>query len=82
MPRVTIPGIKGDVMFPDSMSDQEIMSRAKEMQLEASRPLLDPEELPTSELLKMNPRANPSLVPSFIRAPSLTMNTNISWSEA
>jgi hypothetical protein len=51
MPRVTIPGIKGDVMFPDSMSDAEIMRRAREMQVEATTPLLDPKELPTSKLI-------------------------------
>ena len=51
MPRVTIPGV-GDVQFPDNMSRDEIMSRATAMQQQASTPMLNPKELPTSELIK------------------------------
>ena len=51
MPRVTIPGI-GDVQFPDTMSRDEIMSRAQAMQVKASEPMLNPKELPTTELIK------------------------------
>lgn len=50
MPRVTIPGV-GDVMFPDSMSDADIMTQAKQMQSEASKPLLDPRELGIGQLI-------------------------------
>jgi len=51
MPRVTIPGV-GNVMFPDSMSDADIMAQAKQMQTEASQPLLDPRELGIGQLIK------------------------------
>ena len=50
MPRVTIPGV-GNVMFPDSMSDADIMAQAKQMQTEASQPLLDPRELGIGQLI-------------------------------
>jgi hypothetical protein len=51
MPRVTIPGV-GDVMFPDSMSDNDIMAQAKQMQVQASQPMLDPRELGIGQLIK------------------------------
>jgi len=51
MPRVEIPGV-GIVRFPDNMSREDIMSQATAMQQKASQPLLDPKELPTSELVK------------------------------
>lgn len=51
MPRVDIPGV-GIVRFPDNMSREDIMSQATAMQQKASQPLLDPKELPTSELIK------------------------------
>jgi hypothetical protein len=50
MPRVTIPGV-GNVMFPDSMSDADIMAQAKQMQTDASKPLLDPRELGIGQLI-------------------------------
>ena len=50
MPRVTIPGV-GDVMFPDKMSRDEIMSRAEAMQAQASQPMFDPRDLPTGKLI-------------------------------
>ena len=51
MPRVTIPGV-GDVQFPDNLSRDEIMRQAEAMQAKASEPVLDPKDLPTSELIK------------------------------
>lgn len=52
MPRVTIPGV-GDVQFPDTMSRDEIMSRATTMQQQQSKqPILDPKDLPMSDLIK------------------------------
>jgi hypothetical protein len=52
MPRVTIPGV-GDVQFPDTMSRDEIMSRATAMQQQQpSLPTLDPRDLPMGELVK------------------------------
>jgi hypothetical protein len=51
MPRVEIPGV-GVVNFPDTMPRDEIMSRAEAMQSNASAPLLNPKDLPASELLK------------------------------
>ena len=51
MPRVTIPGV-GDVMFSDKLSRDEIMARAEAMQAQANQPLLDPRDLPTSQLIK------------------------------
>lgn len=51
MPRVQIPGV-GIVRFPDNLSQEEIMSQAEAMQREAQRPLLDPKELGTTELIK------------------------------
>lgn len=50
MPRVTIPGV-GNVMFPDSMSDADIMAQAQQMQADASKPLLDPRELGIGQLI-------------------------------
>jgi hypothetical protein len=38
-------------MFPDSMSDADIMAQAKQMQTEASQPLLDPRELGIGQLI-------------------------------
>ena len=51
MPRVTIPGV-GDVQFPNNLSRDEIMRQAEAMQAKASQPILDPKDLPTSELIK------------------------------
>jgi len=51
MPRVTIPGV-GDVQFPDTMSRDEIMSRATAMQQQSKQPILDPKDLPMSDLIK------------------------------
>ncbi len=51
MPRVQIPGV-GVVQFPDNMSRDDIMSQAEAMQKQAQQPLLDPRELPTTELIK------------------------------
>jgi len=50
MPRVTIPGV-GDVMFPNNMPRDEIMSRAEAMQAQASQPMFDPRDLPTGKLI-------------------------------
>ena len=51
MPRVQIPGV-GIVQFPDNMSRDDIMAQAEAMQQQAQQPLLDPRELPTTELIK------------------------------
>ena len=51
MPRVQIPGV-GIVQFPDNMSREDIMSQAEAMQKQAQQPLLDPRELPTTEIIK------------------------------
>ena len=51
MPRVTIPGV-GDVQFPDTMSRDEIMSRATAMQQQSKQSVLDPKDLPMSDLIK------------------------------
>lgn len=51
MPRVTIPGV-GDVQFPDNMSRDEIMSRATAMQQQSTQPMLNAQDLPTSQLIK------------------------------
>jgi hypothetical protein len=51
MPRVEIPGV-GIVNFPDAMPRDEIMTRAEAMQSQAKTPLLDPKDLPASELLR------------------------------
>jgi len=51
MPRVEIPGV-GIVNFPDNMPQDEIMTRAESMQAQAKTPLLNPKDLPASELLK------------------------------
>jgi hypothetical protein len=51
MPRVTIPGV-GDVQFPDTMSRDEIMSRATAMRDQASVPEYSAKDLPTSQLIK------------------------------
>jgi hypothetical protein len=51
MPRVTIPGV-GDVQFPDNMSRDEIMSQAQAMQQRSNQPILDPKDLPMSDLIK------------------------------
>ncbi len=51
MPRVEIPGV-GIVRFPDNMSREDIMSQATAMQQQATKPLYDPKDLPTSELIK------------------------------
>jgi hypothetical protein len=51
MPRVTIPGV-GDVQFPDTMSNDEIMSRATAMRDQASVPEYSAKDLPTSRLAK------------------------------
>lgn len=51
MARMDIPGV-GIVQFPDTMSRDEMMSRAEAMQAQASKPLLDPRELGAGQLLK------------------------------
>jgi hypothetical protein len=51
MPRVTIAGV-GDVQFPDTMSRDEIMSRAIAMRDQASVPEYSAKDLPTTELAK------------------------------
>jgi hypothetical protein len=51
MARMEIPGV-GIVQFPDSMPRDEMMTRAEAMQAQASKPLLDPRDLPASELIK------------------------------
>jgi hypothetical protein len=39
-------------MFSDKLSRDEIMARAEAMQAQANQPLLDPRDLPTSQLIK------------------------------
>jgi hypothetical protein len=51
MARMEIPGV-GIVQFPDSMSREEMMTRAEAMQSQASAPKFDARDLPASELLK------------------------------
>jgi hypothetical protein len=51
MARMEIPGV-GIVQFPDSMSREEMMTRAEAMQSQASAPKFDARDLPTSELIK------------------------------
>ena len=51
MARVNIPGV-GMTNFPDSMSDEQILAQAREMQTRASQPLFDPKDLPTSQIIK------------------------------
>jgi hypothetical protein len=51
MPRVTIPGV-GDVNFPDTMSRDDIMSRAEAMQAQARQPIFDPRDLGLGQLIK------------------------------
>jgi hypothetical protein len=51
MARMEIPGV-GIVQFPDSMSREEMMTRAQAMQSQASAPKFDARDLPASELLK------------------------------
>jgi hypothetical protein len=51
MAQVNIPGV-GLVQFADSLSDDEILTRARAMRDEASKPLLDPRDLGAGQLLK------------------------------
>ena len=51
MAQVNIPGV-GLVQFADSLSDDEILTRARAMQAQASGPKYDARDLPASELLK------------------------------
>lgn len=51
MPRVTIPGV-GDVQFSDNLSRDEILTRAKELQKEATVPEYDPKDLSMGTLIK------------------------------
>jgi hypothetical protein len=51
MARMEIPGV-GIVQFPDSMSREEMMTRAEAMQSQASAPKFDARDLPASELIK------------------------------
>lgn len=50
MARVNIPGV-GPVEFADSLSDADILARARAIQAEASKPLVDPRELGLGQLL-------------------------------
>ena len=50
MARMEIPGV-GIVQFPDSMSREEMMTRAEAMQSEASKPLFDPRDLGIGQLV-------------------------------
>jgi len=51
MARVDIPGI-GPVEFDNSLSDAEILTRARAIQSKASTPLFDPKDLSTTDLIK------------------------------
>jgi hypothetical protein len=51
MARVNIPGV-GYVSFSDKLSDEQILAQAQVIQERAQQPLLDPKELPTTELIK------------------------------
>ena len=54
MPKVTIPGV-GEVQYPDSMSDKDIMRHAQDLQektLAPKAPMFDARDLPASELFK------------------------------
>jgi hypothetical protein len=51
MARVNIPGV-GPVEFADSLSDAEILTRARAIQAEAAGPKYDARDLPASELIK------------------------------
>jgi hypothetical protein len=51
MAQVNIPGV-GLVQFADSLSDDEILTRARAMRDEASKPLFDPRDLSAGQLLK------------------------------
>jgi hypothetical protein len=51
MARVDIPGV-GPVEFSDSLSDADILARARAIQAQASGPKYDARDLPASELIK------------------------------
>jgi hypothetical protein len=51
MARVNIPGV-GPVDFADSLSDADILARARAIQAQAAGPKYDARDLPTSELIK------------------------------
>lgn len=51
MARVNIPGV-GPVEFADSLSDADILAKARAIQTEANKPLVDPRELGLGQLVK------------------------------
>jgi hypothetical protein len=51
MARVNIPGV-GPVDFADSLSDADILAKARAIQAQAAGPKYDARDLPASELIK------------------------------